>query len=143
VLVGGEKLAGILVEASMQGGLAEWAVVGIGLNVSQGRGELPEGGTSLALCGAPEVDRGRLVVALLVSLEERLAEPNDTGLSAYRARCVTLGQEVRVERATGTLFGTALDVEPSGALVVATPAGLESVTFGDVVHLRTAEGGRA
>jgi BirA family biotin operon repressor/biotin-[acetyl-CoA-carboxylase] ligase len=64
VLIGGRKAAGILAES------AEGRVVlGIGVNVTQSRDELPiEGATSLALEGA-EVDRAALLAAVLERLE--------------------------------------------------------------------------
>jgi BirA family transcriptional regulator, biotin operon repressor / biotin---[acetyl-CoA-carboxylase] ligase len=67
---GGGKLAGILAEQSGDG-----IVVGVGLNVSAGRDELPEPlpgalpPTSLALQGATRLDRGTLLVAVLAELE--------------------------------------------------------------------------
>jgi BirA family biotin operon repressor/biotin-[acetyl-CoA-carboxylase] ligase len=68
VLIGGLKVAGLLAEA------AEGRVVlGIGINVSQTVAELPPGvaATSLRLAGASEVDRGRLLAAVLERLEPR------------------------------------------------------------------------
>src|SRR5713101_6500984 len=41
------KLAGILVESKSKGDNPSFAVVGIGLNVNQGRDELPDGATSV------------------------------------------------------------------------------------------------
>jgi BirA family biotin operon repressor/biotin-[acetyl-CoA-carboxylase] ligase len=63
VLVGGRKLAGILAEA--RDGLV---VLGIGVNVTQSEGELPEGATSLRLEGAP-VARAELLAEILARLE--------------------------------------------------------------------------
>jgi len=68
VLIGGRKVAGILAES------AEGRVVlGIGINVTQTRDELPAdadpGATSLALEGA-HVDRVELLVSVLEQLEQ-------------------------------------------------------------------------
>ena len=66
VLVGGRKVAGILAE-SADGRV----VLGIGVNVTQSRDELPiDTATSLALEGA-HVDRGELLAAILERLEAR------------------------------------------------------------------------
>src|SRR3954468_2469752 len=65
VLLGGRKVAGILTERVERDGGAV-AVVGVGLNVSSTRAELPvETATSLALAGAPHPDRTALLVGLL------------------------------------------------------------------------------
>jgi BirA family transcriptional regulator, biotin operon repressor / biotin---[acetyl-CoA-carboxylase] ligase len=67
VLIGGAKLAGILAEQS-----AGAIVVGIGLNVSTQRSELPvETATSLALAGATQLDRPALLRAVLGTFERR------------------------------------------------------------------------
>jgi BirA family biotin operon repressor/biotin-[acetyl-CoA-carboxylase] ligase len=66
VLVGGRKVAGILAE-SADGRV----VLGVGVNVTQSRDELPvETATSLALEGA-KVDRAELLAEILERLESR------------------------------------------------------------------------
>ena len=76
VLIGGRKVAGVLAESN-EGRV----VVGIGINVAQRGGDLPEDvihpATSLALEGA-EVDRA----ALLATVLERLEGRYDTWVSA-------------------------------------------------------------
>jgi BirA family biotin operon repressor/biotin-[acetyl-CoA-carboxylase] ligase len=64
VLIGGRKVAGILAESS-----DGRVVVGIGVNVSQTRGELPtDAATSLAVEGV-RVDRAELLASILERLE--------------------------------------------------------------------------
>lgn len=129
VLVGGRKICGLLAEVPVPGAV----VLGVGLNVTTSREELPvPEATSLLLEGATTTDRDTLLRALLRSLGEVLAEASPDG---YRALCSTLGAEVRVHLPGGaTVTGTAQDVDEAGRLVVAgTPYGA-----GDVVHLRPA-----
>ena len=68
VLVGGRKLAGMLAEA--RDGIV---VLGIGVNVLQTAGELPEGATSLRLEGA-SVARPQLLAEILERLELAYAD---------------------------------------------------------------------
>jgi BirA family biotin operon repressor/biotin-[acetyl-CoA-carboxylase] ligase len=68
VLVGGRKLAGILAEA--RDGIV---VLGIGVNVLQDAGELPERATSLRLEGA-NITRPQLLAEILDRLESAYAE---------------------------------------------------------------------
>ncbi len=132
VLVGGRKLCGLLAEVAAPGAV----VLGIGLNVTTRRDELPEGGTSLLLEGATTTDRDTLLRALLRSLTDVLAEASPDG---YRALCGTLGTQVRVELPGGAsgvggaaVEGLAQAVDDAGRLVVdGTP-----YSAGDVVHLR-------
>jgi biotin-(acetyl-CoA carboxylase) ligase len=49
----------------------------------------------------------------------------------------TVGQQVRVEQPKGELIGQAVDLEPSGSLVVQNAQGRHVVSTGDVIHLRS------
>jgi BirA family biotin operon repressor/biotin-[acetyl-CoA-carboxylase] ligase len=140
VLVGGAKLAGILAEQHRDA-----VVVGVGINVTLRREDLPvPAATSLLLENAAGLDRAELLGAVLRELERwYLAEAaardaDESGLRAeYLRRCATIGQQVRVELPDGrSLAGVAADVDSGGRLVVRTPAGVTSVSAGDVVHVR-------
>lgn len=140
------KVAGILGEV---GGDA--AVLGIGLNVTTTTAELPvPTASSLALQGYPTLDRGQLLVNLLLGLDAELArweaavgDAVAAGLAEdYRARCVTLGSDVQVELPAGPRRGRAEAVDDSGRLVVRPSDGGEPVVVaaGDVTHIRPAPG---
>lgn len=126
VLIGGRKVAGLLAEA-VDGAV----VLGIGLNVTTRRDELPvPEATSLALEGATSTDRDTVLRSVLRGISDALG---DDARSAYRALCSTLGREVRVELPGGSsVTGTAEAVDDDGRLVVDGTA----YAAGDVVHLR-------
>ncbi len=116
-------------------------VVGVGLNVSQTREELPvETATSLALAGASGVDRESLLVAYLVRLARwhaTLREGPERLREAYATACATLGADVVVHLPGGErMTGRATGIDAHGRLVLATSAGTRSVAAGDVVHVR-------
>lgn len=137
------KLAGILAEQA-----GDAIVVGIGLNVSASRDELPAPqATSLLLAGAAEPDRQAILVAALRELEHWYlrwagADPPGDALSSglraeYLRSCSTIGRDVRVELPGGAvLTGRACDVDPVGRLMVSTDGGMQAVSAGDVVHVR-------
>ncbi len=138
VLVGDRKLAGILAE---QSGSA--IVVGIGINVSTRRDELPvPGATSLLVEGAARADRDLVLRGVLAEFEywyqAWVADPGSGRLRGeYLRLCATLGRAVRVDLPGGRVIsGTASDVDPDGRLVVRTAAGPIAVSAGDVVHVR-------
>jgi BirA family biotin operon repressor/biotin-[acetyl-CoA-carboxylase] ligase len=157
VLAGGAKLGGILAERT--GGAV---VVGVGINVWQGRADLPEGpaATSVALEAAagdaarcPAADgpglRERLLAELLAGLSRWYlawrdqASPGNADACGLRReyvhRCATLGREVTVTMpGTEVITGTATGVDRAGRLEVRTAHGLAVVTAGDVVHVRPA-----
>lgn len=146
LVVGDRKVAGLLAEAVLGGapGVADAVIVGIGLNVSTRRAELPRAdATSLVLERGAPVDRQALLLAVLRAVAEAYVDWVDAGgsptavLPRYRALSATLGRPVRVELPSGeALVGTAVEVDDGGRLVVDTPAGRRAVSAGDVVHVR-------
>ena len=126
VLVGDRKVAGLLAEA-VDGGV----VLGIGLNVTTRRDELPhEQASSLLLEGAAVTDRETLLKAVLRALAGAVG---DRDAASYRALCATVGREVRVELPGGkAVVGIAEAVDEEGRLVVDGAP----YAAGDVVHLR-------
>ena len=113
-------------------------VVGMGINVTLTREELPiEAATSLALEGL-ETDRTQLAVTVLKNLRRRITqwEQQDPQLMAdYRKVCSSIGQEVRLEAPTGDVIGTVEGVADDGRINV----GGEYYSAGDVIHLRPAD----
>ena len=144
VLVDDQKLAGILVERVERGNAAA-AVVGVGLNVSSTREELPvPTATSLALQGASTLDRSvilrevlRAFEALYVQWQAELGDASRGLLESYVRRCSTLGRQVRVDLPTGErVHGEAAAIDVDGRLRVRTRSGLRVLGAGDVVHVR-------
>ena len=140
----GRKLAGILVERVERPSGAV-AVVGVGLNVSQGADELPvDTATSLALEGAATTDRTvvlrevlRSLEALFVQWQADLGDANRGLVDSYVRRCGTLGRAVRVILPGGEqVLGVATGIDTEGRLEVRTPEGRRILGAGDVVHVR-------
>lgn len=130
------KLAGILCQAT--GGAQPTVVVGVGLNVHQTRDELPtEKATSLHLLGY-DVRCEDVVIGILRELAEIQTAWGTSELDdLYRAGCVTIGQQVRVEvPGDQAVLGEAIDVDDMGRLVVDTPTGPVPHAVGDVIHVR-------
>src|SRR5438132_7768283 len=137
VLLNGNKLAGILLERS--GGPD--VVLGVGLNVSQSRGDLPEGATSLAIELGHELEREALLAAILNDLgnayERADREGVDWILPGWRSRAAMLGKPVTFRRDGVLLRGLAEDVGADGALLVRTADGSRlSIVAGDVELVR-------
>ena len=113
-------------------------VVGMGINVTLTREELPiEAATSLALEGL-ETDRTQLAITVLKNLRRRITqwEQQDPQLMAdYRKVCSSIGQEVRLEAPAGDVIGTVEGVADDGRINV----GGEYYSAGDVIHLRPAD----
>ncbi len=126
VLLGGRKVAGILVEGRPQEG---WAVLGMGVNVTA----VPAGFEETAACLAGHGDeRGVAAVldALLTALGERIGQPPQSVLADWRERDVLRGREIRWDGGSGTAAG----VDEHGALLVDTAEGRAALDAGEV-HL--------
>jgi BirA family biotin operon repressor/biotin-[acetyl-CoA-carboxylase] ligase len=139
VLVDGAKVAGILAERVDE----RRVVVGMGLNVALATADLPvPTATSLLVAGARDLDRTTLLAAYLSALSRRYrqwwSEPDDVAVrERYRTAGATIGRRVEVQLPGGSVrLGTAVDVDPEGALVVdvGSPEPLV-VVAGDVRHL--------
>ncbi len=139
LLLGERKLGGILAER-----VGDQVVIGVGLNVSLRPHELPlPQATSLEIEGSVVVDRETVLRAVLRGLAQRLdgfdGTPGalESARSDYRARCATLGREVRAELPGGRVVeGLAADVDHVGRLLVEVGDGLVAVGAGDVLHVR-------
>ena len=139
VLVRDAKCAGVLVE-----GVGARLVVGIGVNVDwRGVARAVAGApwTSIADAVGRAVNRWEVVADLLGALDRWLVTVErapDELLDAYRGRCATLGNEVRVDTPRGGVAGVAVGVDGDGALIVRGPRGEVTIRAGDVTHVRPA-----
>ncbi len=139
VLVGGRKIAGILIEtvAGSQGETV--AVIGFGVNYDCGVGsELPTPvSTSLALETAPPPSRGVAVEGLARSLERELRRCGDLDytLDAYRGCTVHReGDEVSCRVGGETLAGRFAGFDSGGRFRLRTASGLRMIASGEVIE---------
>jgi BirA family transcriptional regulator, biotin operon repressor / biotin---[acetyl-CoA-carboxylase] ligase len=128
LLVGGDKVGGILVEAG-EGPL----VIGMGLNLWWPN---PPAGYG-SLSNDEPLDGESEVIA--TSWADRLlglvaAGPRAWPHHEYTTRCVTIGADITWDPEGE---GRAVGIAPDGALIVETPAGMKTIRSGEVRHLRT------
>jgi BirA family biotin operon repressor/biotin-[acetyl-CoA-carboxylase] ligase len=129
VLVGGRKVAGILVEARTQAG---WAVLGAGINVAVRLEDLPPELQSIAgtLDRQPEDVEG-VLAELVGSLERWLAATDAEILEAVRARDALAGAAVSWSGGHGVARG----IDDGGRLLVSAAGGEEHALEAGEVHL--------
>jgi BirA family transcriptional regulator, biotin operon repressor / biotin---[acetyl-CoA-carboxylase] ligase len=143
------KLAGILVEGRPQ---ERWAVLGIGLNIAVRIDELPpelrpdapdamrsSTGMPAATMGMTPADVEPTLTQLLHALEQRLSEPAQSTLRAWRAKDALRGREI----AWGThgvdgppQRGQAEGIDGTGRLIVALADGGRTTIGAGEVHLQ-------
>jgi BirA family biotin operon repressor/biotin-[acetyl-CoA-carboxylase] ligase len=143
LVVADHKLGGMLAESVVRGDRVEAVVVGIGINVAavELSADVAATATSLEAAGG-QADRDGLLVAMVPEVQRRygqLVDGDEAGLrDAWRRRLDTLGRQVRLELDDEVFEGTAVDVDPDGALLVDSEGATRRVTVADVVHLRPA-----
>jgi len=144
VLLDGRKVAGILVEGHAVDGNIEHAVVGVGVNLARP----PQGfdaeirDTAAAMADATEEPprAARTLAAILGRLEDAYDELLAAGPAAARARWLTLadtiGREVVAHVGVEELRGTAVDLDPTGNLVILVEGRRRIISYGEIHHLR-------
>jgi BirA family biotin operon repressor/biotin-[acetyl-CoA-carboxylase] ligase len=141
VLVNGKKVCGILIESEVKGGRADYAIIGIGINVNLKPADFAQVlplATSLSHELEKDVSQLELVRCLLAEIE-RLYLALPSGEAVYRQwrdSLVTLGKKVRVSSEETTLEGTAESVASDGSLQLRQSDGsLTKVVAGDITLL--------
>lgn len=118
----GKKVCGILTEAgtSVESGLLEWLVVGIGLNLTTTPADWPEelARTAGSLFPGGPAPVGRAALAGAIARELLALCPAFDCLDEYRARCFVPGHWVTVCAETETYAAKALAIDEEGRLVV-------------------------
>jgi BirA family transcriptional regulator, biotin operon repressor / biotin---[acetyl-CoA-carboxylase] ligase len=142
LIVGGDKLAGLLAEIVSSGdGLA--VVVGIGVNLTfDGPDDIA--GTSVRAQTGLTIEPRALLDILLEEIGSRRALLDDEGGRAklrdeYVSALATIGQYVRVEQSDGVVEGRATGVDNEGRLLVDIDGEVHTFAVGDVVHVRVHE----
>jgi len=139
LLIGPRKVGGILVESKISGGAAEFAVVGIGINVHQRAFDfgLSTSATSLDLEADHRVSRQDLLISLLKSLEcetLRMLDPAATVTIPARVEQASTwirGRRVEVH-GPQACAGVTAGLDENGFLLVRTDSGVVTVQTGGI-----------
>jgi BirA family transcriptional regulator, biotin operon repressor / biotin---[acetyl-CoA-carboxylase] ligase len=133
------KVAGILIEARPP----EWAVIGIGLNVTVADDEFPRDLRWPAISVGHGVTVDRALAAVNRELGEWVDAPDQRLLAEFRERDALAGRDVAWEGAgeAGSGEGVARGIDDAGNLIVTTEAGDRLALGAGEVSLRP--GGRA
>lgn len=141
ILLNGRKLVGILTEMNAEFGHINYIVIGIGINTNATPDDYPEEVKHLAISVADAAEepftRVEILCDILKNMEELYEKACAEGFAPvfeeWRQLSCTLGQEVKVIAPDMTYFGTAIDIDEQGLLVVRKVDGsMEKVVAGDV-----------
>ncbi len=125
LVVDGRKLGGILCEMSARPS-GNALIIGIGINIRFDVDELPddlrEKMTWLERITGQPVDPNVVIAEIANQLEEvyflLLDKQSDLVLADWRKRSITLGRRIIATSGERTIEGEAIDIAPSGALIV-------------------------
>jgi BirA family biotin operon repressor/biotin-[acetyl-CoA-carboxylase] ligase len=131
IMVGDRKLAGILIESAVRNKWIDFLVIGVGINVNQDIGKLPEDlrdqATSIQAETGRKFDREKLIAQLISDFERnyiRFARTDyGTVIYEWKQRCRHLGKTYRIETPLGIEQGKILDINEQGMLVYENKAG--------------------
>lgn len=143
ILINGQKICGILSEMSLNEiGQVDYAVIGIGINVSLKENDFPSElrttATSLNLATAKNHDCNKVLQYVLHEIESIYQEWLNTGMKSvielWRHFNCTLGKKINVKDCDKIIYsGTAIAVDEYGALIVQDSSGnLKSFDFGEI-----------
>ena len=141
LVYGKRKLAGILTELGFTPkGKLDYAIIGIGINCCQQDTDFPEdirsiAGSLYSVTGTMP-DRAKVAAAMMDALhrmDRKLLTDKAGILDSYRRLCITLGKDVSVVKADGSVrHGKALDIDEEGGLIVDFGSYSEAVSSGEV-----------
>jgi BirA family biotin operon repressor/biotin-[acetyl-CoA-carboxylase] ligase len=137
LLLGGAKLAGILIEGGAEPVFT--TVIGIGVNCAMHPAGTPYPATDLAAAGAL-VTPEQVFAALSAAMARRLAQwSRGEGFAAIRTnwlkRAAGLGETIRVRLPEREFSGRFEGLDDAGRLLVDGPGGVTVVTAGEVFGL--------
>ena len=123
ILSGDKKLAGILVESSVQKSMAKSIIIGMGINVNQIQFPQLPNATSMQLCTAKYYDLNTLLLSVVPKLIEGLTLSGKDWNAAYQQSLYGLNQNRRFVSGKHEFQGIIRSVSPEGKLVLETETG--------------------
>ena len=147
ILYNGKKLCGILTEASIEGEISHIAylVVGIGINVSEGKEGFPQElkpiATSIESITDKYCDKNLLIAEIMNSFEKyyKLFKEIDGRkiiIETYKNKLVMLGKNIKVIQADKTYYAKALDINEKAELIIQQQDGVKKVLNSGEISIR-------
>lgn len=141
LLVDNKKIGGILLEASSLSDVADFIVVGLGLNINSSLDELVPGATSFFIetkvLGEMDQIFNRIVDEVLKLYEKYRQELFDDIVEEAATHLITLGKGVVAKMKNAEIRGRAFGLDKYGALLLKDKDDkIIRVTTSEVIHLR-------
>jgi BirA family biotin operon repressor/biotin-[acetyl-CoA-carboxylase] ligase len=139
VYIGGKKVCGILTEASIAGGLTDWVVIGVGINIEAPEGgfpsEIAERAGALFSGTAPEGYANRLAAAVADEMFSVLREDRKRVMGEYRERCFVKNRDVTAVDGNRARRCHVIDIDDEASLIVRYEDGTRGKLYSGEVSL--------
>ena len=143
----GKKLAGILVDASLESNRIENLVLGVGINFDVNVKEIEKSlkqtpnfyGVASLSTQKKKIKPIQLVQTFLVELEKiykfLISRQTKKIISEWTSRSSTIGKNVELHTNDGKIKGKAIKIDEDGALIVLVDNKHQRIIAGDITHL--------
>ena len=143
----GKKLAGMLVDASLESNKIENLVLGVGINFEVNSKEIEKVlkntpnfyGVSSLSEQKNKIKPIQLIQSFLLELEKIYEQLNNNQrkkiISKWTKRSSTIGKKIEVETHQGKVKGDAIKIDDDGGLVVKNEEKTSKIFAGDIIHL--------
>ena len=143
----GKKLAGMLVDASLESNKIENLVLGVGINFEVNSREIEKVlkntpnfyGVSSLSEQKNKIKPIQLIQSFLLELEKIYEQLNNNQrkkiISKWTKRSSTIGKKIEVETHQGKVKGDAIKIDDDGGLVVKDKEKTNKIFAGDIIHL--------
>ncbi len=136
ILIGDRKISGMLSEMEAEADLVSFINIGIGINANNDPVPEEPMSTSLKRLIGKNVSRKEILDSFLNLFEKKINEGNyEDIMLQWKKNTVTLNREVKIVTTSGEFYGTAIDIDDNGSLLLKQPDGcIKTVLFGDCFH---------
>ncbi len=136
ILAGRKKIAGLLSEMETHGDMLSFLTIGIGVNVNNTPPETVEDAESIRSLTGRRASRQNLLNRFLDRFEELYCRiPGIDVIGMWKTYTSTIGTRVTVTTHNGRFEGRAVEIDPTGALIITTDDGTtKKVIYGDCFY---------
>jgi len=145
--INGKKVAGMLVDASLESNRIENLVLGVGINFNVNAKQIEKSlkgtpnfyGVSSLSDQKQDIKPIQLVQTFLIELEKIYnslnAKQTKKIISEWTLRSSTIGKNVELNTTDAKIKGKAVKIDEDGALIVSDNSKIHKVIAGDIIHL--------
>ena len=146
VTIKGKKVAGMLVDVSLESNKIESLVLGVGINFNVNTREVKNKikntsnfyGVTTLTDKTKDQKAIKLIQSFLTELEEIYNSLNEKKInqiiSEWTKRSSTIGKKIELETINGKINGKAIKIDYDGALIISNDNKIERIIAGDIKH---------